>query len=145
MIKGEVTVIRRPADDVETWMNIQRRKSTVCIRLVCILRLCVCAFVEYVSTTESGLPRSSRVVISSLQQIYSRGALQLKLLGRKCTNEYAARTLQLMFVSVLHVGIQKFGVQLLYPKMKKMKMTLLCFFMVSVRPVRVTLQTFTAN
>ncbi len=93
-----MTVIRRPADDVETWMNIQRRKSTVCISLcVCV---CVYAFVEYVSATESRLPRSSRV-ISSLQQIYSRGALQLKLLGRKCTNEQVTITTQLMmFVSM---------------------------------------------
>lgn len=82
MIKGEVTVIRRPADDVETWMNIQRRKSRVRISLcVFCVHVCVYAFVEYVSATESRLPQSSRVMISSLQQIYSRGALQLKLLA----------------------------------------------------------------
>lgn len=39
MIKGEVTVIRRPADDVETRMNIQRRNSAVFFSL-CVF---VCA------------------------------------------------------------------------------------------------------
>lgn len=62
-----MTVIRRPADDVETWMNIQRRKTQYVLACGCLVR--ACAFVEYMSTKESGLPRSSRVMISSLHQI----------------------------------------------------------------------------
>lgn len=50
MIKGEVTVIRRPADDVETWMNIQRRKSTVCVSL-CEFCVCVCVWLWRIRST----------------------------------------------------------------------------------------------
>ena len=57
--------------------------------------VCVCAFVECVNTTVRAVSEPSRYDIISTADL-GRGALQLKLLGRKCTNDYASITLQLM-------------------------------------------------
>lgn len=96
MIKGEVTVIRRPADDVETWMNIQRRKNIVCISLW-VFYMCVCL-------CESLCRKHERVHGASEQSCYgiifttdlSRGALQLKLLGKNAPMNTIPKTADLL-------------------------------------------------
>lgn len=93
-----MTVIRRPADDVETWMNIQRRKNIVCISLwVFYVCVCLCESLCRISKHE-------RVHGASEQSCYgiifttdlSRGALQLKLLGKNAPMNTIPKTADLL-------------------------------------------------
>lgn len=92
-----MTVIRKPADDVETWMNIQGRKKKHTVRIsLWVFCVCVCVYLYR-------LYERCRVWAASDQLCYGiifitdlrRGALQL--LDAKCTAEHGTVNSHLLF------------------------------------------------